>query len=898
MRLTLRTLLAYMDDILDPADHEQLSQKIETSDFATELIHRSRDTVRRLRLGAPDLLESQQVMEDSSWADPNVVSEYLDNTLAAEEVAEYERVCLESDLNLAEVASCHHILTMVLGEPAEVDQTVRQHLYGLAGRSDGSNQLRIEPAHHERVQQGGGESGEIEGHGEYGSSPPSEGALPGVAQAESRQVGDRSQATESGIPDYLKEASRSRRKTRRRFVAAAALAAVLGVVGYFASGVFIQPELPPDLAGDDSGPLIPDVEIGGLDDLAGEDLQTQAPKAELPQAGNADQAAQGQVHKQQPNSVASPFVSSASAPSVLAASEASGNPSGESQGLAGGTKSAEAKPGPMLVPAPVPARQDEQEAADLSADGLPQTVLAPMNQAAGVAKGVPSASDGGAAKHEKTAAGRGLDSSADTTLAAGEPVVSGERTVAELAHVSTPASSLENGSRTGSEPVPEGALGATAEPARIGKDVLTMKGASKGAESSAAAADTPVREPAKASPIQLGNYLGNNDVLLRFDPQQKAWVRMPPRSNLFTGERLLTLPKFRTQVVLAGINLSMSGGTQIAMPKDIASLGDLAGFASKLGVAAGQDNLALEIVYGRILINAGLNGSGVVLKAGDLVCWLQMGGSAGLAVEVSRQFVPGRDTETEPAPILATWYLTSGKLQFSVLDGASPGPAHTIQSPAMWSYAHGVMGAPQLIDELPAWIDREPVTQTERRALTVLDDELVPDKQVGIRLLELNDRRQREVRTLAAQCSLYIGNFEPFVKALNDAQQKAAWKTLINMLRQAMALSPDAAGQLREAFVMLHGEEAADDLMQMVRGYSKDSIGSAPEAVKNGPISKLIGWLDHDSLDYRVLASFNLREITGKSMGYRPEYSAKQRQRGIRTWRKRLESGELLPVSS
>ncbi len=136
MRLTLRTLLAYLDDVLAPADTKMIGQKIQESPMAQLLVSRIREVMRRRRLKAPEVVGPEMGI------DPNIVSQYLDNTLPPERYADVERVLLASDEMLAEAAACHQVLTLILANPTEVSEASRERLYAL-GPVESKSQLRV-----------------------------------------------------------------------------------------------------------------------------------------------------------------------------------------------------------------------------------------------------------------------------------------------------------------------------------------------------------------------------------------------------------------------------------------------------------------------------------------------------------------------------------------------------------------------------------------------------------------------------------------------------------------------------------------------------------------------------------------------------------------------------------
>lgn len=130
MRLTVRTLLAWLDRVLPPEEQDQLAAKVEASVPARQLVDRIRQVVERPTIPSP------RVEGRGLGADANSVAEYLDNCLESERLEAFERICIESDMHLAEVAACHEMLAALARDPGvatPLDATGRRRLLEAMG---------------------------------------------------------------------------------------------------------------------------------------------------------------------------------------------------------------------------------------------------------------------------------------------------------------------------------------------------------------------------------------------------------------------------------------------------------------------------------------------------------------------------------------------------------------------------------------------------------------------------------------------------------------------------------------------------------------------------------------------------------------------------------------------
>jgi hypothetical protein len=796
-----------MDEILEPADQEELAKKIESSEFANDLILRTKDTMRRLRLSAPQLIGT------GIGLDPNTVAEYLDNVLPPDSVADLERICLESDVHLAEVASCHHVLTMVLGEPAEVDPTARERMYRIPADAKARSQVRVDPAHAAAIRQPAAVAAPM---------PPA------FTPTTALPVADKSR----DIPDYLRASAWSH---YRLPLLALAAVLVIGIAYLLTSGLKGWRNV--SAAGGDSisGALVGQRQASSETDQG-------VPALPAPSSDHLALAAPSNSSPQQPagNSVDAYAVAHAPTSQAL-----SGPPPILNPPMSGA-------PTTTAPAATVPATEAPSSAnPEQSAGG--STAAPPANA---FASGAPAITGGGADAMKSDAVGPANETPSTTT-----------------APTTPPLTSPNPNMLAANTPMKESAPAISSQPAN-------------GSSLAAPASTTSAKVAEKVA--ERGTYLDGKEILLRNDPQSAEWFRLVPRSAIHAKDRLVALPAFHPRITLAsGIQMKLSGGTEVGF--------DTADALPKADSATPHSLTTIDVIFGRVVLQNTSNVENALdVKVGASNARVRLEPNATLAVEVLHSYVPGRDPRQSPSPVLAHFYVPDGNISWSDGDGEQ-----TIHAPSQWDIADGVRSPIAAATSLPDWIDHEPAEErTEQQyAAPIIDESLDAKRPAREQLLELfQSSRRREVKSLVARSSVYVGLFQPFVEALRDSDQKGTWTQQIETLRAAMALGPDAANQVWETLKEQRGEPAANDLYEMLCGYSSDQVGHTADQVVSGAIPRLIDWLENESLDYRVLAVEDLRQITGKQLMTNPAGAAATRAQAVKKWRDRLKAGELVPV--
>jgi len=818
-------MLAFLDDLLEPADAQDVGKRIEESEFATSLMHRTRDVTRRLRLGAPKL-EGRGM-----GLDPNTVAEYLDHALPPERVPDFEKVCLESDMHLAEVASAHQILALVLGEPAEVDPHMRRRMYAISSQAEAAANVEAEA---------------------------DDGGIPEISTSTRRtKAGQRkSRRRRPEVPDYLRE--QTRRNRWKPLVAAALVLLLVGAGALFAfgptqgwrmlaSGSSASSESGKSQPGD-KGPLAGD---GSSQDGA-EDSSKAGPDGAATEGGDAASTRNGEAQLAGHSTDASPAAEGA----------AKGSPRGPAPDLItpADTATGVAPPEPDDKSPAAPNPSDAPEPGDtkgLAATKGPRETLLPDRAPPPI--GPPP----------------GTVIGPDTGNA---PSLPADPLMPKTA-VGTPAQ--------GDAPASKGALPPTNVPAT----------------------DAPARPPAEA----VGSLATDVEVLLRLDrktvsaanPASQAWQRVSSREFLYPSDELLVLPTFRTNVVLSaggGVKAQILGGALLALePPDA------------------QGVPGIRITEGRlIMMPTGKPGSQVRLIVDQLQGTLVFGDAdATAAIEVRRSLPDGADPldrDKFPTQVTVDLYVPAGVVTWVPVMGlpVPAGAAAVVPAGSVVAAGGAVAGGAEdaikapgrrtavagaqdfapvaaAAKDFPEWIAGTGPGAAEKRTADEIEKQLAIGKPVHLRLKEIafQDRRV-EFKSLAARCLFQLGDFETFLPLLSDPTQKSYWTIQIEAVRAAMARSRDTAAAVKTTIADQRDVKTGDELYRMLWGYSHQEL-------REGAAARLVDALDHDDLDVRELAFWNLFHVTGYTLNYRPQDVQGKRQQSVMAWKKKLKDDLIVP---
>ncbi|MFT7639278.1 MAG: hypothetical protein ACI9G1_001014 [Pirellulaceae bacterium] len=757
MRLTLRTMLAYMDDILDPADAEELASKIKESEFASRLVHRIRSSMRHLRVGAPKLNGKGMAL------DPNTVAEYLDNALPHERFPDFEKVCLESDVHLGEVAACHQILTLVLGERADVPDTIRDRVYLLgnqtAGNQTAGNQTAGKKTAGKTMETSDGTHLRVDAqHARKAAmEPPQSEPQPAASSTPS----DVEQERITEVPEYMKVAQR---KSVWLYLVGAAAMLLVGVFVYqafFNTGTAIV-EKPGVVEPEPNGPRERNPTLGQRDSVVNPipsevDTPPIVPPAD-PNVGTTDQVDLPSIPAVDPS--VHPIENGSNTPAVNSGNDVAPPPNEIPE-----TNGATALP---IESNPTPNSENPQ----------------PVNPVDGP----------GTAADTNNPNGEGTNGVVDPN---------------ELARID------------------------------VNPQPLVVMDVGKNASS-------------------------DEQVLARWNPTEKTWLRVPPRAMLASTERFTVLPMYQPQIfLLTGIQLQFSGQSTVRLlPTD----------------AQGVSGVSIE--SGRVLLDTG-SADRIRLQLGKRSGVLVFGDVKSVAaIEVKKYLPPGTDARASKAMEIVMIYASNGSIQWQDSDESA---TVTVNSGELRYYVDDHNGQTISYGSGPKWISGLEASQIEKRAAKELEPHLTLDRSISLSLKERASDTKIEVRSLAARSLAHLGELGALIKELSDPNQHSFWSQDFGTLQIANSQGPENANRIFSLLERIDAQRG-EELYKLITSYTEEELGS-------GGAGKLVGLLESEQLIERVLAIENLKQICEMELFYSAWRPEAMRRSKVQRWRERLEGG-------
>jgi hypothetical protein len=132
-----------------------------------------------------------------------------------------------------------------------------------------------------------------------------------------------------------------------------------------------------------------------------------------------------------------------------------------------------------------------------------------------------------------------------------------------------------------------------------------------------------------------------------------------------------------------------------------------------------------------------------------------------------------------------------------------------------------------------------------------------------------------------------IGEFVDFMPLLRDPTQRySAWDRYLRILSMALDYGTVYASAVRDIFITQHGP-MGETAYRMLCGYTDEQL-------KAGAALFLVETLEHEELDFRVIAYWTLTETTGLSLAYLPQDPPAKRKAAAQKWQQKLEAGAIV----